>query len=99
MEKLVRERGRLTVTPCEQPQRRDAAEVDYYQSDPEDLDSSDDSASSVGLEELIDPNIPYGVLVTDTEQHFSGVDRDEYRDKTRKKRKHITQPRSQPLLY
>ena len=39
---------------------------------------------------------PYGFLVTDTE-NISGIDKEEFRAKTKRKRKHITKPRSQPL--
>ena len=94
LEKLDRDRERLPVTPREQPHRKAAAEVDYYHPDSEDLDSSDDSSSSIDLDELL--HTPYGVIVTDTE-NISGVDKDEYREKTKKKRKHITKPRGQPL--
>ena len=91
LEKLVRDRERLPVSPREQPRRQAAAEVEYYHPDSEDLDSSDDSSSSVELEELLDT--PYGVLVTDTE-NISGVDKKEFRAETKKKRKHITNPRT-----
>ena len=84
----------MPVSRCEQPRRQAAAEVEYYHPDSEDLDNSNDSSSSIDLDELL--HTPYGVIVTDNE-NISGVDKDEYREKTKKKRKHITKPRDKPL--
>ena len=83
----------MPVIPRKQPRREAAAEFDYCHSDSEDLDS-DVSTSSVGLEQLVS-DTPYGFLVTDTE-NISGIDKEEFRAKTKRKRKHIKKPRSQP---
>ena len=98
-EKLDRDRERAAVSPRKQPPREAAAaELDYCHSDSEDMDS-DVSTDSLGYEEVIGK---YGVQVTDTEinEINSGVDREEFREKTKKKRKFIRKPRSQapPVL-
>ena len=93
LERLDRDRKRLPVSPRKQPRREAAAEFDYCHSDSEDLDS-DVSTSSVGLEQLVS-DTPYGFLVTDTE-NISGIDKEDYSAKAKRKRKRITKPRSQP---
>ena len=97
LEKLDRGRKRLPVSPRKQPHREAAAELDYCHSDSEDMDS-DVSTDSLGYEEVIGK---YGVQVTDTEinEINSGVDREEFRDKTKKKRKFIRNQGVKHLLY
>ena len=89
-EKLDRDRERLAVSPRQQPRREAAADLDYCHSDSEDLDS-DVSTDSYGYEQVMSGN--YGFLVTDTE-NISGIDHEEFRAKTKKKRQ--LNPRGQP---
>ena len=82
----------MPVSPRKQPRREVTAEFDYCHPDSKDLDS-DVITDSCGYEQVVSGT--YGFMVTDTE-NISGIDKEEFRAKTKKRRKHIKKPRSQP---
>ena len=103
-EKLHRDRDRISVNPRKQPPREAAAaaaaaaELQYIEmvhSDSEDLDS-DISTDSYGLDDVYGQ---VGAYCTDTEFHElnSGVEREEFMEKTKKKQKFMRKPRDNAL--
>ena len=72
-------------------------ELDIVHSDSEDIDSdiSNDSTDSYGLDEVYKS---IGSFCTDSEyQELSGVDREEFNERHKKKRKFLRKPRENPL--